>query len=54
VIDGNEASRRALERVGYRQCGVRRRHFLVDGEWRDAWLGEILRDEWEAHEKKER
>jgi RimJ/RimL family protein N-acetyltransferase len=54
VIDGNEASRRALERVGYRQCGVWRRHVLVDGEWRDAWLGEILRDEWEAGEEKER
>jgi RimJ/RimL family protein N-acetyltransferase len=47
VILPNDASRRALERVGYRQCGVRRRHQLVDGVWRDAWLGEILREDWE-------
>jgi RimJ/RimL family protein N-acetyltransferase len=44
----NDASRRALERAGYRQCGLHRRHLLVDGRWHDAWLGEILRDEWEA------
>ncbi len=46
VTDGNDASRRALERVGYRQCGLYRRHFFVDGRWHDAWLAEILREEW--------
>jgi ribosomal-protein-alanine N-acetyltransferase len=52
VFGPNQASRRALERVGYRQCGLWRRHFLVDGQWHDAWLGEILRDEWEAGQEK--
>jgi len=52
VVLPNDASRRALERVGYRQCGVWRRHHFVDGHWHDAWLGEILRDEWEATQEK--
>jgi RimJ/RimL family protein N-acetyltransferase len=47
VILPNEASRRALERIGYRQCGLRRRHQLVDGAWHDMWLGEILKEDWE-------
>lgn len=50
VVSANEASRRALERVGYRQCGLRRRHFFEGGRWHDAWLGEILKDEWIAME----
>jgi [ribosomal protein S5]-alanine N-acetyltransferase len=48
VIEPNDASRRALERAGYKQCGVWRRHFFAEGRWHDAWLGEVLRDEWEA------
>jgi RimJ/RimL family protein N-acetyltransferase len=47
VILPNDASRRALERVGYRQCGLRRRHQLVDGAWHDMWMGEILKEDWE-------
>lgn len=43
----NEASRRALEGAGYRQCGVFRRHFFTDGRWEDAWIGEVLRQDWE-------
>jgi metal-dependent hydrolase (beta-lactamase superfamily II) len=31
VVGPNEASRRALERVGSRQCGTWRRHWVVDG-----------------------
>jgi RimJ/RimL family protein N-acetyltransferase len=27
---------------------LRRRFYFIDGRWHDAWLGEILRDEWEA------
>jgi RimJ/RimL family protein N-acetyltransferase len=50
VYGGNDASRRGLERAGYRQCGTFRRHVLVDGDWRDVWIGEILKDEWEAQE----
>ena len=52
VVIANEASRRGLERAGYRQAGVLRRHWFVDGRWHDAWIGEILRDEWEASQEK--
>ncbi|HET8578414.1 MAG TPA: GNAT family protein [Methylomirabilota bacterium] len=51
VVLPNDASRRALEQVGYKQCGLWRRHDFVDGHWHDAWLGEILRDEWEARQE---
>ena len=43
----NEASRRALERNGYRAVGVRREQSFREGRWHDRWLGEVLRDEWE-------
>jgi RimJ/RimL family protein N-acetyltransferase len=46
VYAPNAASRRTMERAGFRGCGVRRRNVLLDGEWHDEWLGEILRDEW--------
>jgi RimJ/RimL family protein N-acetyltransferase len=48
VVIANEGSRRGLERAGYRQCGVRRHYYFIDGHWHDMWLGEVLRDEWEA------
>ena len=43
----NVGSRRALEKAGYRQCGLMRRHFFVDGQWVDVWLAEIFREDWE-------
>jgi [ribosomal protein S5]-alanine N-acetyltransferase len=43
----NHGSRRALEKAGYRQCGLMRRHFFVDGQWHDVWLAEVLREDWE-------
>src|SRR5215470_5730124 len=43
----NVASRRALEKTGYRQCGLMRRHVFVGGQWLDVWLGEILREHWD-------
>ena len=46
VCDGNTASRRALERVGYRTVGIYRRHEFRRGQWWDVWIGELLRDEW--------
>jgi ribosomal-protein-alanine N-acetyltransferase len=46
VYSGNDASRRALEKVGYRECGRLRRNRFIGGEWHDEWLGEILREEW--------
>ena len=43
----NVGSRRALEKAGYRQCGLMRSHFFVDGQWLDVWLAEIFREDWE-------
>jgi [ribosomal protein S5]-alanine N-acetyltransferase len=54
VIAPNEASRRALERNGYRQCALFRRDRYVEGRWHDLWVGEILREEWDAREEKTR
>lgn len=48
VFVEHEASRRALERNGYRSVGSRREHFFRDGRWHDVWLGEVLRSDWEA------
>jgi hypothetical protein len=42
----NVGSRRALEKAGYRQCGVMRRHFFVNGRWVDVWMAEIHREDW--------
>ena len=53
VNEGNVASRRALEKAGYRQCGLLRRNSFFNGTWHDAWLGEVLREEWEANQKPE-
>ncbi len=47
VFSENAASRRALEKNGYRTVGVRRRHFFTRGRWHDLWLGEVLREDWE-------
>ena len=43
----NEASRKALERNGYRTVGVSREQNFREGKWKDRWLGEVLRDDWE-------
>lgn len=52
VTAGNEASRRALERNGYNQCALFRRDRYVEGRWHDLWVGEILREEWDARQEK--
>jgi RimJ/RimL family protein N-acetyltransferase len=46
VIEGNTASRRALERAGYGSVGVHRRHEFRQGRWWDTRILELLRDEW--------
>jgi len=46
VSSPNEASRKALERAGYREAGRLRRHFFRDGVFHDVWIGEVLRSEW--------
>lgn len=47
VFAENVGSRRALERAGYRQCGLARKDAYMHGRWHDSWLGELLREEWE-------
>jgi RimJ/RimL family protein N-acetyltransferase len=42
----NMGSRRCLEKAGYRQYGVARRHVFRNGKWHDMWLADVLRDEW--------
>lgn len=53
VFVENPASRRALEKSGYRTVGIRREHFWSGGAWHDVWLGEVLRADWEkaAHDR---
>ena len=46
VFVGNVASRRALEKNGYRTVGIRADHFFTGGSWHDVWLGEITHEEW--------
>lgn len=48
VFEGNDASRRALEKAGYRQYGLAHKHMYLNGKWYDSWMGEILRDDWLA------
>ena len=43
----NHGSRRALEKAGYRQCGLMRHQAFVNGQWLDVWLAEIHREDWE-------
>jgi len=47
VFVGNQASRRALEKNGYRTVGTSRDHFFTRGAWHDIWLGEVMREDWE-------
>jgi len=49
VFEGNTASRRALEQVGYQTVGVQRHHEYRHGQWWDVWLGELLREDWLRH-----
>jgi len=54
VIVANEASRRALERNGYRQCALFRKDKYVEGRWHDLWLGEILKEDWTSQQENAR
>jgi RimJ/RimL family protein N-acetyltransferase len=48
VYAPNEASRRALESVGYVQYGLRPYARFQDGVYHDAWLGVLTREAWSA------
>ncbi|CAN5178798.1 GNAT family protein [soil metagenome] len=43
----NEPSRRSLLRAGYREVGTEHEHSFREGRWRDHWLCEVLRSDWE-------
>ncbi|HZP95463.1 MAG TPA: GNAT family protein [Candidatus Limnocylindria bacterium] len=51
VFVDNVASRKALEKNGYRTVGVHRHHFFTGGAWHDVWLGEVLRADWEKAQR---
>jgi RimJ/RimL family protein N-acetyltransferase len=42
----NAASKRVLEKTGFKKEGIVRKGDFVKGEWRDMLLCSILRDEW--------
>ena len=42
----NIASQRVLEKVGFKKEGILRKIVFIRGEWRDAYLYSILREEW--------
>jgi phosphinothricin acetyltransferase len=42
VFPENEASRRLLAKVGFREVGTYRRHGKLDGQWRDTVIVERL------------
>ena len=42
----NVASQKVLEKVGFKKEGTLRKNFFVRGEWRDAYIYSILREEW--------
>ena len=45
AVDGNAASQRLAERVGFRITGLRRLSVVQRGVRRDEWCGELLRGE---------
>ncbi len=46
VFEGNTASRRALEKVGYQTVGIFRHHEFRHNGWWDVWIGELLCEDW--------
>ncbi|MDQ3855278.1 MAG: GNAT family N-acetyltransferase [Chloroflexota bacterium] len=48
AVADNLGSVRAMEKAGYGQYGLARRHFFQNGRWADSWFGEALRDTWES------
>ncbi|MGA3193134.1 MAG: GNAT family protein [Candidatus Bathyarchaeia archaeon] len=42
----NVASHKVLEKVGFKNEGTLRKSFFLRGEWRDAYIYSILREEW--------
>lgn len=51
--EGNEASRRVQEKLGFQEEGRKRDEKFVDGEYKDLVLMSILEDEWKNRERSE-
>jgi ribosomal-protein-alanine N-acetyltransferase len=49
AFTGNPASRRVMEKNGFRLDGTLRRAVLKDGVWIDLWQLSLLREEWQGH-----
>lgn len=54
AMEDNVASCRALEKQGYKKCGLFRRAFFVKGEWVNAIYYDILQEEWEQLRRSEK
>lgn len=52
AVAGNEASWRVVQRLGFTREGTLRAYLLREGERQDAWIGSLLRSEWEAAQNK--
>ncbi len=46
VTAGNIASKRLLLKSGFRQKGVIRQSYYLNGEWRDDWVFGLLADDY--------
>ena len=49
VLESNEASAGALEKLGFVREGTRRKSSIVDGEYEDMYTYGLLADEWLQH-----
>ncbi|MFB6174908.1 MAG: GNAT family N-acetyltransferase [Candidatus Nanohalobium sp.] len=47
-LDGNEASKRVMEKAGFQEEGTERDYKYVDGEWKDAHWMSILENEYDG------
>lgn len=45
VVKGNEASKRAFEKIGFKVEGILREHFYLNGEYHDCYRMGLLRSE---------
>ncbi len=45
-LEGNQASKRIMEKAGFQEEGTERHYKSVDGEWKDAHWMSILEDEY--------
>lgn len=46
MVKGNEASKRAFEKVGFKVEGVLRKHFYLNGEYLDCYRMGLLKSEY--------